>query len=98
MTDPKPDCRKCVHRGTVPGSAHSCCNHPEAQKHKGGAGGLLALLGAGYDSAAVETAVSLGIRANPTGFRRGWFNWPHNFDPVWLDACDVFEAKEITDA
>ena len=22
-------CYECKHRGTVPGDAHSCCNHPE---------------------------------------------------------------------
>ena len=28
------------------------------------------------------------VTANPTGVRRGWFNWPLNFDPVWLVTCD----------
>jgi hypothetical protein len=25
--------------------------------------------------------------------RNGWFCWPFNFDPVWLEACDGFKAK-----
>lgn len=33
----------------------------------------------------------LGIKGNPHGIVNGWFNWPYNFDPVWLDACGGFE-------
>ena len=29
MTD-KPNCYKCIHRGDVPGDAHSQCHHPDA--------------------------------------------------------------------
>lgn len=28
------------------------------------------------------------------GVAHGWFNWPWNFDPVWLVACEGFEAKD----
>jgi hypothetical protein len=35
----------------------------------------------------------LGIRGNPHGIRKGWFNWPWNFDPVWLDNCDGFTPR-----
>ena len=24
------------------------------------------------------------------GIMSGWFNWPYNFDPVWLTSCDGF--------
>lgn len=27
------------------------------------------------------------------GMQQGWFNWPINFDPVWLTACDGFSDK-----
>ncbi len=37
---------------------------------------------------------AMSIKANPYGVRSGWFNWPGNFDPVWLDNCDGFEAAE----
>jgi len=36
----------------------------------------------------------LNIRGNPHGIKRGWFSWPYNFDPVWLENCDGFEEKE----
>ncbi len=34
------------------------------------------------------------VKGNPHGIRNGWFNWPWNFDPVWLVDCDGFEASE----
>ena len=33
-------------------------------------------------------------KGNAHGIRHGWFRWPYNFDPLWLEACDGFEAKE----
>jgi hypothetical protein len=30
----------------------------------------------------------------PHGICNGWFIWPINFDPVWLENCDGFESKE----
>lgn len=37
---------------------------------------------------------ALNVRGNPHGIRKGWFMWPVNFDPVWLESCDGFEQKE----
>lgn len=60
----KPDCYKCVHRLTVPGSCHSRCNN--------------------------KNAIVVG---NQHGINRGWFYWPINFDPVWLQQCNGFSDK-----
>ena len=27
------------------------------------------------------------------GIKMGWFLWPVNFDPVWLESCDGFKDK-----
>jgi len=35
----------------------------------------------------------LKIMGNPMGIRRGWFFWPTNFDPTWLDSCNGFKEK-----
>ena len=37
------------------------------------------------------------VTANPIGVRGGWFTWPYDFDPGWLESCDGFEAKEAAD-
>ena len=28
------------------------------------------------------------------GKKMGWFAWPYNFDPVWLDSCNGFKSIE----
>jgi hypothetical protein len=33
------------------------------------------------------------VTAKAHGVRMGWFNWPLNFDPVWLESCDGFSDK-----
>lgn len=30
------------------------------------------------------------VTASPRGVQGGWFRWPLNFDPVWLQSCDGF--------
>lgn len=33
------------------------------------------------------------VKGNEHGIKSGWFNYPFNFDPVWLEKCDGFEGK-----
>ena len=86
----KPNYYQCEYRGTVPGDAHSRCNHPTVSQDGNAFGALIDMI-AGKNNGA---AVALGIKANPHGVRSGWFMWPANFDPVWLVSCDGFTAKE----
>lgn len=74
----KVNCYKCKHRGTVPGSCHSSCQHPDAQSGRN----------------PMKAASFLGVVGHEMGIRKGWFSWPHNFDPVWLKECNGFESKE----
>ena len=30
------------------------------------------------------------VTGNKHGIRNGWFLWPWNFDPIWLESCDGF--------
>ena len=41
-----------------------------------------------------RAANALHISANYHGIKNGWFIWPVNFDPVWLEHCDGFTVKE----
>lgn len=99
-------CWDCIYRGDVPGSAHSCCEHPATASAKrspfmalagvvGKRGGpeLMAMathFGEGPDAA----ARAMNISANYYGIRNGWFVWPVNFDPTWLETCDGFTPQE----
>jgi hypothetical protein len=77
----KQNCYNCIHRGNVPGDAHSCCRYP------GTSTGMFDLFLNG------DIRRKLNIKGNEHGIRCGWFMWPVNFDPVWLENCDGFEKK-----
>ena len=83
----KPNCYECIHRRGLMGDAHSRCAHPEAGESRS-----LGPLGR-----AVDAAKKLGVTGNLHGIQNGWFFWPSNFDPVWLEACDGFTEKEDPD-
>ena len=89
----KPNCYKCKHRGSIPGDAHSCCNHPAAEKDKNPFGEVMAIFASVGRTApmSIPACKELNIRGNKHGIEKGWFNWPYNFDPVWLENCDGFE-------
>lgn len=86
----KPNCCECKYRGNVPGDAHSCCEHPKIVDDPMGTFFAIMGIGGGGSSAAEE----LNIQANPHGVKMGWFMWPVNFDPIWLENCDGFKEKE----
>ena len=82
------DCYKCKHRGNIEGNTHNCCNHPligdytdllvKLVRHKGNL---------------PDEVKDFNIVANSHGVKQGWFFWPMDFDPVWLNNCDKFETK-----
>lgn len=34
--------------------------------------------------------IKANVDGNKHGIKNGWFNWPFNFDPIWLISCDGF--------
>jgi len=34
------------------------------------------------------------VTGDKHGIRMGWFLWPLNFDPVWLESCDSWSNDE----
>jgi hypothetical protein len=60
---------------------------------------LLSLLGkrmaGAYDILDVRDL--LGVTGNAHGIKNGWFCWPFNFDPIWLESCNGFTPREATD-
>ncbi len=96
----KPNCYQCKHQGSVPGSAHSSCRHPSvAGVADDPLDQILGMLGSvGRGPGLVAEKNPLNVQGNAHGVRMGWFNWPINFDPVWLERCDGFEEKETKPA
>jgi hypothetical protein len=92
------NCYKCKWRGTVPGDTHSCCRHPDLKDAGNDAfAGMMAIfasVGRTTPQISIKAfAEKFEIRANLHGIKKGWFNWPWNFDPLWLENCNAFEIK-----
>ena len=80
------NCHECIHRRLVPGDSHSACEHPNVSGQK-----------AFFQMMNIVTGLPLanGVRLNEHGVRNGWCDFPLNFDPLWIDNCDGFEAKTL---
>ena len=82
-------CYECKYRGEVPGSAHSRCDHPKVKQDDN----QFAALGQMFMGKNSSAGKDLNIKADEIGIKGGWFFWPANFDPVWLENCDGFKKK-----
>lgn len=91
----KPNCYKCKYRRKTVGSVHSRCIHPSLSEPSADEVVTSILAGVGRVSLPAHSAMKdLNITARQHGIDKGWFIWPFNFDPVWLETCDGFAEKE----
>lgn len=102
----KPNCYDCIYRTDVPGSAHSACVHPATEGTRrspfmqlagvvGKRGGdQLTAMANAFDEGPARAMAKLKIMGHPHGVRHGWFMWPVNFDPTWLQSCEGFTKAE----
>ncbi len=82
-----PNCHKCIYRKSIPGDAHLECSHPKASFKA-----FLYLM----SLPSIDDGFNippLNIQANIHGVKKGWFMWPMNFDPTWLENCDGYEDE-----
>ena len=88
----KPNCYECKHRRNLVGDCHSSCAHPDSGYGNNPLDSLLALMGKRVHNLN-PLGEKLGIAGNLHGIKHGWFCWPWNYDPIWLETCNGFEAK-----
>jgi len=86
-------CHNCKHRGTLPGDAHSKCNHPGASI------GSMVCAKFGETTEGQQVVVFPGthglmVIGDRYGFDSDWFLWPLNFDPAWLLGCTGYEEVQ----
>jgi hypothetical protein len=94
----KPNCYNCAHRASLTGSAHSQCKHPAFQGINA-ALGLLATLRSSQRGGPIEADTKeITVKGSAYGIANGWFMHPLNFDPVWLEECNGFQAKDQSNA
>lgn len=84
----KPDCYNCKYRRSIPGDAHSKCVHPDNQEMSNPATVLISML------TGQSPENKLNVKGNEHGIKCGWFMFPYNYDPTWLESCDGFEEKD----
>ena len=82
----KPNCYKCKHRRDADGSSHSRCGHPLIGEL--GQFAELAFLVKGIRGPAMKR---MNVSGDAHGIRSGWFMWPLNYDPIWLETCEGYE-------
>jgi len=83
-----PNCYKCKFRRDLPGNAHSRCAHPSIPE-MGPLAEIASIFGGGR-----PMPNEINVKGNQHGIRMGWFMWPLNFDPTWLESCDGFTALD----
>lgn len=90
----KPDCFKCRYMRKNPGSAHIRCGHPSNKKLlEDSMLNLLALFATGSKLPISYAPKELKIEADQGAINSGWFNYPWDFDPIWLKNCEGY--KEV---
>jgi hypothetical protein len=90
-----PNCYLCVYRGTIPGDEHSTCNHPGSGFDADNPiSSLFMLLGKRMGPVPIPETELIHITGYQHGIDNSLFNWPFNFDPIWLTSCDGFKQKE----
>ena len=93
-TEPKPDCYQCQWRRGIAGDAHSSCAHPDLGLDD--TNPMFQMFSILSSAKRINSQVGidkLGIKANYQGIRKGWVNFPFNFDPMWIEACNGFALK-----
>jgi hypothetical protein len=91
----EPNCYNCKWRTQCSGDTHSKCTHPKNEEALSNSLIGLAILLRSVDTYdLLEQGVILKVKGNPHGIKNGWFQYPFNFDPVWLEECEGFTLKD----
>lgn len=100
MDEKKFNCWECEYRGSVAGSAHICCKHPSLGETSPEEKLMSIFASVGRAPPIMKSSKDLGIKGNAHGISQGWFNFPYNFDPTWLENCEGYkniDNKEKSD-
>jgi len=93
----KHNCYECEYRGTIPGDAHSCCNHPLVKKNKTINNPLVELLqlfgSVGRVQPFTIAPKKMNMKFNEYGVKNNWCFFPFNFDPIWIENCNGFKSN-----
>lgn len=89
------NCSECKYSKTIPGDCHLSCNvineHVGFEK-------LSSIQKVNLTTICVLNKAELFeskniLEIDTHGFRKGWADWPLNFDPIWINYCKLFQNK-----
>jgi len=93
----KPNCYKCHWKKDLLGSCNVKCSHPlllnETADENQFTMIMSALLSVRYIPFSLSGNNPIGVVGDQHGIKNGWFNFPYNYDPVWLIKCQGFREK-----
>jgi hypothetical protein len=91
------NCNQCVHKRSNIGTHHIACAVIGDKIIDNGNIHIARLMGGDplFTVTLIGEIPSLSVllEINPHGFKKGWANWPLNFDPIWIDTCLLFKDK-----
>lgn len=91
----KPNCYQCEYRRSLSWDSHSRCVHPAIEMDTTDIiKAFMPFMDPGAVLKWLKARKALSIVGNDHGIQNGWFNWPFNFDPIWLIHCEGFIKKD----
>jgi len=77
------NCSTCKYKRNVPGDAHLSCEYPLLDKKNAT---VISMMSMTNPQAFNNTLLELfGFQASMHGIQSGWFMFPSNFDPNWIE-------------
>lgn len=77
------NCSTCEYKRNVPGDSHISCEYPFLDKKNAS---LISMMSVTNPQAFNQTLHQLfGFQASMHGVQSGWFMFPSNFDPNWME-------------
>ena len=94
----KKRCENCIYRGEVPNSIHSSCNHPVAINIISDSDSLFRMMECitGESRLGYTGSLRLKLKENYEDYAlgMGYFIFPINFDPLWIERCEGFTTEK----
>ena len=80
------NCYTCKFRRDIPGDAHSQCTIIPSDYVP-----FISKIAFTKNGVSTDT---INVRLDPYGVENGWAMWPINFDPIWVEHCNLHREKE----
>lgn len=94
----KPNCYYCHWKKDLNGSAHINCSHPLLPNESTDNNQFVVIMSALMSARHIPFSLSgnnpIGAVGDQHGIKNGWFNFPYNFDPIWLLECKGYREKK----